>query len=247
MSPPDPARSDDEKFVEPPIPPAEGEIDLVRVHGSILREQHEPREGREGVPLWFVTLIMMLVFWCGLYLANNAGGFRADVFNPSKTLAARKPADPATLGQRVFVRNCAVCHQADGQGIMRQYPPLAGSEWVLAQEWRGDNHLVNILLHGVEGALTVRGQVYNGAMPPWKILRDEDLAAVLNYLRTSWGNSAPPISPDYVKRLREQSATRFTPWTQRELKGLPREIAPPPAKDAKLGIPSIASPAGQEH
>ncbi len=244
MTPPDP---EDEKFVEPPVPPVGGEIDLARVHGSILREQHEPREGREGVPLWFVALIMAFVFWGGLYLANNAGGFRANVFNPSKTLAARKPSDPATLGQRVYLRNCAVCHQPDGQGIPRQYPPLAGSEWVLSQEWRGDAHLVSILLHGVEGALVVRGQVYNSAMPAWKILRDEDLAAVLNYLRTSWGNSAPPLAPDFIKRIRERTADRRTPWLQRELKALPREMAPPPEKGARLGIPVIAPPRGQEH
>ncbi|MDD5201024.1 MAG: cytochrome c [Terrimicrobiaceae bacterium] len=217
-------------FADPPVKP--DEIDLGKVHGSILREHEEPAEGRESVPLWFVTLIMMLVFWAGFYLANHSGGFRANVFNPVPGNQSPVPPDPATLGRRVFVQNCVICHQASGLGVANQYPPLAGSEWVLARNGHADNYLAAIVIHGLEGPVIVNGRLYNGAMPPWKFLRDEEIAAVLTYVRSQWGNAAASIGPDFVRQVRERTADRAEPWTQRELQAIEGRTAPKAAGNA---------------
>lgn len=217
----------------PPGDPAE--MDLAKVHGSILREHREPVEGYKSVPLWLVTLIMVLTFWGGIYLAFYSGGFRADAFLPRRDMAVAvlDPNDPATLGQRIYTQNCILCHQSGGGGISRIYPPLAGSEWVLAKDWRGDNHLVSILLHGLQGPVEVAGVAYNGSMPGWQRLGDEKIAAVLTYIRSQWGNDAPPISADFVKEVRGRNAERSAAWSAGELKTLPRESAPTAPADPK--------------
>jgi mono/diheme cytochrome c family protein len=225
--------NDREPFHDPPEGDStplypENEIDLAKVHGSILREHKEPAEGYESVPLWLMTIVMLLVFWGGGYLAFFSGGFRADAFVPRKGMAG--PAvdlnDPATLGQRIYTQNCILCHQANGAGIPRIYPPLAGSEWALAKDWRGDNHLVSIVLHGLQGPVEVGGATFNGAMPGWKALRDDEVAAVLTYVRSQWGNTEAPIPADFVRQIREETATRNAVWSQGELQGVAREAAP---------------------
>lgn len=247
--------SDPEQAQEPASPPpsaaphpdaieSEGsEIDLARVHGSILREHYEPQEGRESIPLWFVTLAMILVFWGGLYLAWYSGGFRADVFTPSSSSNA-SPAAPMTeaeLGKRLFMQNCALCHQAGGGGIPHVYPPLAGSEWVEGRDWHGDSHLIGIVLRGLQGPIQVEGTAFNGAMPPWNILRDDEIAAILTYIRSQWGNHSPPIPASFVHEMREQTASRFEPWSVGELQSLARRDVPaaaPKATQSPTGSPT---------
>jgi hypothetical protein len=60
-------------------------------------------------------------------------------------------------------------------------------------------------------------------MPPWKQLKDDQIAAVLTYIRSEWGNAAAPISPEYVKSIRDKTTDRTEPWLQKELKAIPAE------------------------
>jgi len=208
-------------------------MNVAQVHGSILREQAEPRDGYEPVPLWLITLFFAIMFWGGLYLAYFSGGFRSDVFNPAQTAWAggrvptpSGPVDPKVLGKRTFTQNCVVCHQTTGLGVAGQYPPFVGSEWVLGHDWHGDNHLVKVLLKGLQGPIQVKGVAFNNTMPTWEQLSDEKIAAVLTYIRSEWGNDAPPITPDYVKKIRDESAGRTEPWSQKDLQAIPPEKAP---------------------
>lgn len=242
----------------PPTPPPDegfkenklaSDMNVGRVHGSILREQKEPKDGYEPVPLWLLTLFFAIVFWAGLYLAYYSGDFRADVFNPARAAAgagaapAAGPVDPKVIGKRVFTQNCVICHQATGLGVPGQFPPLVGSEWVLGGDWHGDNHLVKILLNGLQGPVQVKGETYNNAMPPWAQLSDEQIAAVLTYIRSEWGNAAPPITVDYVRKMREATAGRVDPWSQKDLQAIPLEKVPEaPAAPAAADTPA-ASPA----
>lgn len=243
-------------MTDPTPPPEEGfnekdeasEINLAELHGSILREHSEPHDGAEPVPLWLTTVFFCIIFWAGLYLAYNSGGFRADVFDPSRTAwagggAAEQagPVDPKVIGKRVFTQNCVVCHQTTGLGVAGQFPPLAGSEWVLSQDWHGDNHLVKILLKGMQGAVQVKGASFNNAMPTWSMLTDEQIASVLTYIRSEWGNSASAISIDYVKEIRIKTADRTEPWTMKDLQAIPAEKAPA-APTTPAALPA-ASPA----
>ncbi len=94
----------------------------------------------------------------------------------------------ATKGLTVYGANCAGCHQASGMGTAGVFPPLAGSEYV-----NGDTkRLGHILLYGLSGKINVKGTGYNGLMPAWKgQLSNTDIANVLTYIRSTWGNKSP--------------------------------------------------------
>lgn len=162
----------------------------------------------------------------------NSGGFSAEVYNPTLVSwsgggsgGAAAVVDPKVVGKRVFNQNCAVCHQNTGLGVAGQFPPLAGSEWVIGGDWVGDNHIVKVLLFGMQGVVQVKGGSYNNAMPAWNQLKDEQISAVLTYIRSEWGNNAAPITTEYVKSVREKIGKRSDPWTQKELKSIPAEKA----------------------
>jgi mono/diheme cytochrome c family protein len=120
----------------------------------------------------------------------------------------------AVDGKRIYDTLCSACHQAEGTGVHGLFPPLAGSDWVTGHEGR----LIRVVLQGVTGEIVVGGHTYNGTMPPFGgALKDAEAAAVLNYIRSNWGNDAPPISTAAVARVRAATAQRRTPWTGPEL------------------------------
>jgi len=124
------------------------------------------------------------------------------------------------LGSHVFKTNCLICHQASGLGLSSLYPPLAQSEWVLAQNSHSEEHLILILLHGLQGPIMVRGAFYNGYMSGWSHLPDSEIAAVLSYIRTEWGNLAMPVTLRMVAAVRK-NVSRTRPWTWNELRDRP--------------------------
>ena len=195
--------------------------DIIPMHHPIMREMAEPKDGFEPTPVWLMLIYFALIGWGGFYLATNSGAFRADVFTdgPSQRLsaggAAEKPpapVDPMVLGQRVFA-NCITCHQAKGTGVAGVYPPLADSPFVNGPP----EILTRIVLHGLSGPLTVHGRTYNGAMPAWRHLPDQQVAAVLTYVRSSFGNGAPAVAVETVAAVRAETSSRTGPWTAAEL------------------------------
>jgi mono/diheme cytochrome c family protein len=224
------------------------EADLVEEHDQLLREANVSREGAESLSPWLVAVFLALVFLGAGYLFWNSGGFKASVFNPARVAwdgaGAGGPAtapDPMVIGKRVFTQNCAVCHQQTGLGVPGQFPPLAGSEFVLSQDWHGDNHIVKIVLNGFQGPVTVKGQQFNNVMAPWgKVLKDEQIAAVLTYVRNEWGNKAPPITKEFVAKIRDQTKDRAEAWTLKELQAIGRVLV---EEAAAAPAPAGASPA----
>jgi cytochrome c oxidase cbb3-type subunit 2 len=97
---------------------------------------------------------------------------------------------------------CFTCHQANGEGLAGQFPPLAGSDWVLGDKDR----LIKISMYGLMGEIEVNGVKYNNVMAPPGIppgsLTDEQIANVLTYIRNDWGNSASAVSPEEVAIVR---------------------------------------------
>ena len=181
---------------------------------------------KEALATWIVVFLWLLVFWIGGYLIRYSGGFRANIFDEKlpldESLASgpMKPADLLVLGKRSFSANCVACHQTTGLGVPNQYPPLVGSEFVLGPA----NHVIPILLHGLDGLVKVKGETYNGAMPAWKdALTDAQIAGILSYLRASWGNAAGPVTPEEVKALREKYKGRTDTWKEAELNAIPVE------------------------
>jgi mono/diheme cytochrome c family protein len=198
---------------------------LGEIHAQVLREKPEPAEGSSPAPIALIFLVSVLAFVGGIYLVRFAGEFDALAFDPAPRGAAgalaAKPVDPMVLGARLFNQNCVTCHQAGGQGVPGSFPPLAGSEWVAGSEER----LVRILLLGMSGPVEVHGATYNGIMPafgPASGYRFDErkIAAVLTYVRASFGNSAPAVTPEKVKEIMAAVGSRTAPWTAAELEPL---------------------------
>jgi len=108
-------------------------------------------------------------------------------------------------GAEVFSRegHCVTCHQSDGQGLPDSgFPPLAGTDWVTGDSDR----LIKLTLKGLMGPIEVRGKTYPGQVPmtPFEhLLKDDEIAAVLTYVRNSFGNKASAIQPNQVLKVRE--------------------------------------------
>jgi mono/diheme cytochrome c family protein len=214
------------KAVKPTAALDSGEgMNVRETHAAIMREHEEPLEGREPTPLWLVTLVGVIVFCSGFYVANYSGGFNPLVFDEKSggaNLAAKPsgPVDMVTLGKRTFQNTCQACHQESGLGLPGQYPPLAGSEWVQASD---PVRIVRIALDGLHGPVLVKGETFNNIMVPWRgALSDQQLAAVLTYVRQAWGNKAPAVNEPEVKEIREATQGRGgLPWTAPELEKVP--------------------------
>lgn len=181
------------------------------------REQTDPSERIQPIPLVVAGLTLVMVLAGALYIAVSEP-FGASQFGDRRTLADLRPAaSTGTVdGKQVFTANCVGCHQATGQGLPGVFPPLAGSEWV-----QGDARVVaNILLHGINGEITVAGKPFKGAMPSFQHLGDAELAAVASYVRSDWSNTASAIPPS-VFAAERKAATRSTPFNgEAELKAL---------------------------
>lgn len=99
-------------------------------------------------------------------------------------------------GASVYSTNCASCHAANGQGLPGTFPALAGNPIVTGDP----KAVIGIIANGLHGQIKVNGQVFNGVMPAWHgKLTDAQIAAVLTYIRSSWGNKASPITEAQVK------------------------------------------------
>lgn len=101
-------------------------------------------------------------------------------------------------GKEVYSINCITCHMEKGEGIEGAFPPLAKSDYLMADK----NRSIKQILEGASGEMKVNGVVYNGEMPAID-LTDEQVSDVLNYVRNSWGNKGAAIPPADVKALRK--------------------------------------------
>lgn len=94
----------------------------------------------------------------------------------------------ASLGVRTYTAHCIACHQENGQGVKGAFPPLVGQTANLLAQAGGRGYLIGVLLFGLEGAISVNGASFVGAMPAWNVLDDNAIAAVLNHVVTAWDN-----------------------------------------------------------
>ncbi|MBV8377488.1 MAG: c-type cytochrome [Verrucomicrobia bacterium] len=219
----------------------EGDRSSANETPGAAQEVPEPAKG--PVPVWLVGLIGLGIFWAGAYLFSFSGGFQGDVFDFAPKFGvqggAQAPPDPKVVGKALFSANCITCHQANGQGVPGQYPPLAGSEVELGE---ATNHLIAIVLKGLQGPVVVESKPFNNAMQAWEAqYTDAQFAAILTYVRSDWGNNAPPITADMVKQMRAEFKDRKEQWTWPEIEKLPpKNLAggAPPAGQPKPGTPA---------
>ena len=176
------------------------------------RENADPEERILPIPLAavIVTLAMVLFGVVYLFVSEPFGyaslGDRRSVADLSG--AAPVTAGAAVDGKAIFSAQCAACHQATGKGLPGVFPPLDGSEWVQG----GARTLANILLHGINGEISVAGAKYNGTMPAFSQLGDAELAAVANYIRSNWSNHADSLPSTLFEQERKAGSSRTQPF-----------------------------------
>ena len=186
----------------------------------------EPTASRSTVPVWIFLLTFGLLFLGAVYFDRHSGWFDPAVYAPYNSLAEVETFQPSTPGgaaaahgKSLYEPVCGACHGLDGLGKLNQGPPLAGSEWVNA---KGFDRLTHIPLAGLNGSFAVKGQTWSLSMPAMgAALSDSDLAAVLTYIRTSWGNKADAVTADEVKKVRSSLGGHPQPISGDQLKSMP--------------------------
>lgn len=183
-------------------------------------ETAQPVAERRPVPVWLLVLLFILIYWGLIYFDERSAWGDEHVYVPYRSYAELTTFQPTAAGANVvgkqFYDNvCALCHNPDGTGKPGQAPPFIRSEWVLGSP----NRMIRIPLAGLTGPVQVKGQEYNlPSMPAMgAAMTDEQLAAVLTYIRQSFGNNASAITPEQVKAVRSQVGSRTQPWTVPEL------------------------------
>ena len=182
----------------------------------------EPTATRSAAPIWIIVVTLLLLFVGGYYFDRHSGWFNPKLYEPytsTEQLESFQPksgeAAARARGKVVYDSVCGICHAPDGLGKPGQAPPLAGSEWVVA---KGFNRLAHITLAGVSGPLKVAGKDWNLNMAAMgAALPDDDLAAVLTYIRISWGNKAGVVTGDDLKAIRASLGKKGLPLTQEQL------------------------------
>src|SRR5512140_2093002 len=194
-------------------------IDVSRIHMRIVsQEQIEPEEGLERPPWWLWSFSVILLFAMGFYIGRYSGSFSAaahEVEEPPLP-GQQTPAPPQVRGDQVFAGVCQPCHQPHGYGIPGQYPPLVGSEWLLEDHGTP----IRVLLHGLAGPIVVKGHQINNRMPAFHDkLSNDEIAAVITWVRSQWGNNAPAVAAAEVDSIRQKTMGRAE-WSAAELLAL---------------------------
>ncbi len=109
------------------------------------------------------------------------------------SLAAR-----VARGKAAYLGTCSTCHQLEGQGLASVFPPLAGSDYLMADKPRS----IRVVLEGLQGPIAVNGQPFNSVMPPLANLTDHEIADVLTYVRNSFGNTGDAVTDADVAKER---------------------------------------------
>jgi mono/diheme cytochrome c family protein len=192
--------------------------DVNQIHLRIVsREQGEPEEGFEPTPSWVWAISVLLLFAMGFYLGKYSGTFGTiahEVEQPQTLAGGEVKAE--VKGDMVYAGVCQACHQSDGRGVEGKYPPLAGSEWLL----RDDFTPARIVLFGLEGDVRVKGLGFNNKMPQFHDkLSNEEIAAAISFARSSFGNKAAVISAMQVDSMRRSYGSRG-PWSSADLENL---------------------------
>ena len=134
---------------------------------------------------------------------------------------AHSKAERIELGQRLFATVCAACHQPTGQGLPGRFPPLAGSDFLNSDKHRA----IRIVVNGLQGQITVKGQQFNNVMPKFP-LSDDDIANALTYVYNSFGNSGKEVTPEEVKAVRSERSTELVANERNQTAKVPEQKSP---------------------
>ena len=174
------------------------------------RENEDPEEAVRPMPVAALLVAAAMVIWAVVYILSTEP-LTLSQFGDQRTRAELSgpvaAAGGAVDGKALYAAQCAACHQASGAGLPGVFPPLDGSEWVQGEP----RVLANILLHGITGEITVKGNKYQGAMPAFPQLSDAELAGIASFIRSNWSNKAEPLQAELFAKERADGS-RTTPF-----------------------------------
>lgn len=148
----------------------------------------------------FLGIIGVFLFSCQSKTKPNkeeAAGSKQIAGETQKDLPAQTETKEQP-GKAVYEANCLSCHQADGSGVPGMHPPLGAGSWV----GKPPKELIAIMMKGLNGKIEVNDEIYNDFMPSHAQLSDEDIANVLTYIRSSFGNNFDAVTPQMVNDVR---------------------------------------------
>ena len=174
------------------------------------RENEDPEEAVRPMPVAALLVAAGMVVWAVVYILSTEP-LTLSQFGDQRTRAELSgpvaAAGGAVDGKALYAAQCAACHQATGAGLPGVFPPLDGSEWVQGEP----RVLANILLHGITGEITVKGNKYQGAMPAFPQLSDAELAGIASFIRGNWSNKAEALQAELFAKERADGS-RTTPF-----------------------------------
>ena len=139
-----------------------------------------------------VTIFLCIpVIVSGIFLRKNS------------PISAKKPqlfVQKVSPGEKIFKKYCISCHQADGGGVPNLNPPLIKTPYVLGDKKK----LIKIILHGLNENIEIKGEFFSNPMPELSILKDQEIADVLTYVRSNFGNKASAVTAAEVKAARSE-------------------------------------------
>lgn len=146
-------------------------------------------------------IIPICIAICTTTIVACGGDKQKPVTDSALTTAvdpAETVADAGTdKGKEIYNNTCKACHQENGQGLPKSFPPLAKSDFL------GDRKaVIEQIINGKTGPMTVNGEEYNSAMPP-QALNDQEIADVLTYVYSSWENTGDAFTAEEVKAVRD--------------------------------------------
>lgn len=153
--------------------------------------------------------------YCGISHQNMLGKI---IIVPASEFARATTSSADNLGEQIFNTNCAACHQASGEGVAGAFPPVRGHVNELFTAQGGREYLPALLLNGLQGPIEIAGNTYNGIMPAWRQLSDEQIAAVLNYSLTAWDapSEFQPYEASEILGARNQTLNANDVYTLRQ-------------------------------
>lgn len=187
---------------------------LLNAYGGAKETLWEPSraETPAPVPTWAWVLLLVIAAWASFYIAQQwnapekyASSPTYSLFtgqgNDGQTTAKTPLGSKANIGATLYRTSCSSCHQANGEGVKGAFPPLAGDPVVTDED---PTRHIEIILFGMQGE-AIEGVEYSAAMPPFsEQLSDEEVAAIINHERTSWGNDAPTVTAEDVEKIRTE-------------------------------------------
>ncbi|MEN2402881.1 copper-containing nitrite reductase [Flavobacterium sp. MC2016-06] len=149
-------------------------------------------EGAENKSIYSGTIQEGIYLPEGGTIQKMPNNTTAKEVTPNRTFAEK-----IKIGKQTFGTTCFACHQSEGQGIPNAFPPLAKSDYLNADT----NRAIKTILHGLSGEITVNGKKFNNIMPSQN-LSDDEIANVMTYIYSSWGNNKTEVTPQMVKAQR---------------------------------------------